>query len=240
MNKLILLASLLFTFQVWSSTAIVTDLEDTLTLSVLDETFTGLPEFLNDSRHYAQEVHVLSHSVTLMRLKILRALEKKGIKVDALTLRSVLNNQSEEAFKVNELKKLLERTTHDLILIGDDGGADAQAYATIAKAYPNRILAIYIHVLKGRALPENVTPYFTAFDLALREYSAGRMSDAGVKNSLTVLSAEADLKKVFPLLAQCPLAPKTYLWQLATPYRRDALTLSKKLFSYCLTRLPGL
>lgn len=50
-----------------------------------------------------------------------------------------------ETHKVKKIRKVLEAFPHlSFILIGDSGQKDPEIYASIVKAYPNRILAVYI------------------------------------------------------------------------------------------------
>jgi len=245
MKKSLYLFLLSFSFSSLAAITVVSDLENTISINGLtgtlsDQVYTSMPEVLNASRHYAGQVDIMSHTVALMRGKISKTLEKQNIRVDNIILRSVLVNQPEKTFKINELKKLISRSGDDFILIGDDVGEDPEVFDEIKKLYPQRILAGYVHLVKGRVLPQSLIGYYTGFDLVLREFAAGRMSDSGVKEVYQKLMEEQDLKKVFPVLTQCPINPKTYLWHLTTPYRKESLALSKKFYAFCLSRLPGL
>jgi len=57
--------------------------------------------------------------------------------------------------KVENIRKLLTRNPDaKVILIGDDGEADASAYLRIIREYPDRVEAALIHKVLGKQLPE--------------------------------------------------------------------------------------
>lgn len=63
-----------------------------------------------------------------------------------------------ESYKTDRIETIL-RTYPDLklVLIGDSGQKDVYAYLKIAKAYPERILAVYIRDLKPNARSDKIT-----------------------------------------------------------------------------------
>ena len=58
--------------------------------------------------------------------------------------------------KIENIRRVMDRNTKSkVVLIGDDGQADAAAYLQIMQEYPERVEAALIHNVAGRKLPED-------------------------------------------------------------------------------------
>lgn len=252
MKTILLILSLVFSLSSWAAITVVSDLDDTIKITnsgkevdgainalFSNEVFTGIPEFFLGLRNYVNEVHVLSASPTILRPKINLTLKKKKIRVDSLILRNLLHGEDKFSYKLRHLTKLMEdKSGDDFIFLGDDVGADPEVYDELRKLYPNRVLAIYIHVINGRPLPKSSIKYWTTYDLFLREYMAGRMSVAWVDEGAKRVLEEQKMKLIFPSFAACPRTPEIWLWQLRSIFALEAVSVMKKLNLYCFTRLP--
>jgi hypothetical protein len=250
MKNIIPLIVLLTSFTSFASISVVSDLDDTIKITnsgdevdatingiFSEKVFTGMAGFLKEMRAYTGQLHVLTASPTIIKYKIEKTLNKHQIRYDSLIMKSPFSREERLVYKVRELKRLFEANSgDDFILIGDDVGQDPEAYDEIKRAYPNRVLAIYIHAVKDRVLPRSSVKYWTSFDLFLREYEAGRMLkssvDIGVKNILD----ESNMKLLFPNFATCPKTPEIWLWQLRTGFARSSVSVAKKINLYCLSR----
>lgn len=252
MKSIILILSLVFSLSSWAAITVVSDLDDTIkitnsgrevdgTINALfsNHVFTGMTELFLAMRTYVDEVHVLSASPGVLRPKIKHTLSKKKIAVDSLILRNLLKGEDKLTYKVRHLKRLMEQNAgDDFIFLGDDVGADPEAYEELRKLYPNRVLAIYIHVINGRQLPKSSIRYWTTYDLFLREYMAGRMSKSWAEEASQLMLKEENLKLIFPDFAACPKTPEIWLWQLRSLFALEAASVMKKLNLYCLSRIP--
>lgn len=241
MKKLLTIALFLLSFTAIASVSIISDLDDTIKITASDgrpsdvlddDVFTGMPEFFaHAAQNYSNELYILSASPTLMSPVIKSTLSKRGIVYKRLILRkNILEDKFQ--YKVREIKKILEESADDFILIGDDLGKDPEVFAEIKRHYPSRILGTYIHKVNGRAFQDN-TPYYTSFDLFLREFEAGRMEVASVEKAFEILNAETRLGLIFPRKAECPTLPIVWAWQLRTLFMKEAVTLAKKFNEYC-------
>lgn len=248
MKNLIIFLCLL-SFNAYSSISVISDLDDTIKITnsdneieatrnalFSDDVFAGMPLILSELKLYTSDLHILSLSTIALMPKIQRTLKKHNIEYASLILKKPFQGQSNLDYKINEMKKIIEKSGDDFILIGDDVGQDPEAYQEIKNLYPNRILAIYIHAVKGRSLPRHSISYLTSFDLALREYLAGRMIESSVKKISEALISEEKTKEIFPDFATCPKTPEPWIWHLKTPFKRDSFTLTGKLNLYCLVR----
>ena len=73
------------------------------------------------------------------------------------------------------------------ILIGDNGEKDPKIYHTIAKKYPKKVKASYLHALydvKGKktTLFPNQVAYLTSIDLGIHFYNEGWIEKDDLKN----------------------------------------------------------
>lgn len=244
----------LFIFLSYSSYAAITlvaDLDDTIkitnsgqevdgTINALfsKKVFTGMPEFIEGAKFYTDEIHVLSASPTVLRRFIEEAFIEHSIEVDSLILRNLLRRQSKIEYKVRELIKLFNQNpSDDFILIGDDVGQDPEVFDEIQRHYPNRVIASYIHVIQDRSIPKTSIPYWTTFDLLLREFQAGRVSNAMIEEGIQKIMEETEMDEIFPDFANCPKTPLVWLWHMKTPYGKAGWEMTKKLNRYCVSRL---
>jgi hypothetical protein len=120
--------------------------------------------------------------------------------------RAALRNRvgSVAEFKTRVLRKLYGASENRFLLIGDDTQSDPEVYTTFAAAKkPDQVLAIYIHQIIGRALPPHSIPYLTAYDIALQEYRAQRLSAVQVGEIGVVVLASQEAA-FLPAFQKCP------------------------------------
>lgn len=242
MKKILFALIITVSLNAFGSISILSDLDDTIKITqssgeagdlVGTKVFTGMPGFLAATKDYTNELHVLSASPSIMRGHISNIFKKYRIDVKSLTLRDDIFEDKFQ-YKVREIKKLLEKTTDDFILIGDDLGEDPEVYAEIRHLYPNRILASYIHVINDRFISHlNLTRFYTTSELFLREYTAGRMLRSRVLKGMEEVMQETRMEFIFPRRAYCPKTDKVWRWQYQTAFAMEAMVLSDKFLDYC-------
>lgn len=247
MKKFIVLL-LGLSLNVHASISIVSDLDDTIKITNSGEeidgainalfttkVFTGIVDFFSAAEYYANDLHVLSASPQVLRPKITQLLKKKNINYKSLILKNSLKGESKFQYKVNAIKNILTQTSDDLILIGDDVGQDPEAYGEIQRLYPDRVLAIYIHVINNRAIPAG-RKYWTSFELFLFEYLAGRMNQGWVEHSAQQTFEESNFEYIIPDFANCPKQTQTWEWQQTTAFAQMAGLISNKIVEACKAR----
>ncbi len=235
----------LFSFSLNASVAILSDLDDTIKITeaggnptdiIGDDVYTGMPEFFEGAKEYASDLYILSASPSFMRGKIEGTLSKRRINYRGLILRKNIFKDKFE-YKVREIRRIMDSTSEDFVFIGDDLGKDPEVYAEIKRLYPARVLGSYIHVVNGRPFPtaSNV-PYFTSFDLALREHMSYRIDAAWIERIAQRLLGERDLSMIFPTKAQCPTEATVWEWQTRTIFQREAQELTSRFIRFCQAR----
>lgn len=235
---------LLFSLSSSASISILSDLDDTIKITeasgnpadfVGSSVYLGMPEFFSASKTYTNDLYILSASPTAMKSHIVKTLKKNKIFYKKLTLRSNLFTDKLK-YKVAAISKIMDSTQDDFIFLGDDLGKDPEAYLEVARLYPGRVLATYIHVVSGRSLASGVTPYFTSVDVFLKEFIEARMSGDSVLLAMKRLMNGMNMKAIFPRKAACPTDLSVWQWQSQTVFQREALELTEMLSSYCKQR----
>lgn len=245
MKTLLIIFSLLFSLSVFADIAIVSDLDDTIKITeaggdptdiIGEDVFTGIPEFFEGAKEYATSLHIVSASPLFLRSKIKKLLKNKSIEYNSLTLR---RNVFEDKFtyKVRAIKKILDETNDDAILIGDDLGKDPEVFSEIKRQFGNRVLATYVHKVNGRPFESGVSfSYWTTFDLVLREFEAYRMDPSVVETISSLLLSAKDMELIFPRKAECPSEAAIWDWQTRSAFSIEALKLIEKFTGFCQAR----
>jgi hypothetical protein len=141
---------------------------------------------------------ILSH-------KVKEFLEEASFPAYKLTLRDRV--RSAYQYKERLLQAMYKDSQGKFILIGDDTECDPLVYRDFALSKPNQVLAIYIHRITGDSLPEGSIPFVTAYDIALQEYRAGRLSEEQVAVvGAAVLSSQGSA--FLPKFQVCPKEDK--------------------------------
>lgn len=246
MNILSLVFILSLSFSSFAGISILSDLDDTIKITqggqnsdiLGDDIYLGMNDFFEGAKSYSDSLHILSASPVILRSHIVKTLKKSNIDYETLTLRkNVFNDKF--TFKVRVIESIMDSNSDDFIFVGDDLGKDPEVYVEIEKRYPGRVLAKYIHIVEGREIPKNVTPYWTSFDLVLREFTAGRMDANTVEPLAEKFMKEASLDFVFPIKAQCPDESQTWDWQIQTIFQQEASDLIHKFVRFCQQRQSG-
>jgi hypothetical protein len=91
------------------------------------------------------------------------------------------------------------------------------------------VRAIYIHKITGRELPKSSIPFVTAYDIAMREFLYGRLTEnqAADVGDAVLKSEEATF---LPVFQHCP-SPKEYeqIADLRRPLTKTLADLKKKI-----------
>lgn len=214
-----LVISLIVLFS-WKSYAlsVITDLDDTLKVTnVLDfeeaarnaifskKAFFQMPEVLEAMNDYSHNLYILSASPSFLKIKIEGFIEHNNLQVHELILRDLFRQRDSRVYKLNAMKNIMFlNPSEEFILIGDDTQYDPEVYAEIKKLFPRRVKAIYIRKVTNQQLPSVVKGFYSAFELAIYEYQAGRMDSSEVLKIGGNHALARDITSIIPLFAFCP------------------------------------
>lgn len=244
MKNLFLLLSFIFALSSQAAITIVSDLDDTIKITeargvptdfLREMVYTGMPEFFKSAKKYSDSLYVISAGPSILSHKVKETLKKKGIAFNRVILRTNLL-EDKFTYKVRQIKRLMDASSDDFLFFGDDLGKDPEVYAEMKRLFPNRVLGIYIHVVKGRPFSNDAVAYWTSLDLFLREFEASRMGAEDVEMILTKLLKETDLEFIFPKKAQCPTEATVWDWQTRTIFMQEATELMNKFVQFCQVR----
>jgi hypothetical protein len=209
---------------------LVSDLDDTIKIShtqskfitvyrglFRSSAFAGMAvlyrELLNS--HPSSEFLVVSSSPPAIRRKIEAFLRLHDFPKGRVVLRDWMRSPSVQNYKLQALCKLAEETPLPILFIGDDTQYDPEVFAAVADKHPEKVIARYVRVVRGRPLPEGSHGFFTAFDIACAELAAGRLRSEQVLHvGESVLKADRH-SRLIPWFSLKP--PLTFVPYLTRP-----------------------
>ncbi len=175
---------------------------------------------------------VLSASGKVLKSSVVELLEKNRFVNNEVILKPVGLKTFD--YKLNYLYQLVTRVNNPFILIGDDTSFDPSVYRKFSLMGFD-VLATYIHNVKNVSVYPDQKVYLTAFDIAVSEYSEGRLGvDVVLAVGREVLEANDDL--VIPPYGYCPT--DAYKKQLELPAKIAELReeIGKKISAICKKR----
>jgi hypothetical protein len=244
MKKTIIFTLLFVSFLSHAGITIISDLDDTIKITEAsgnpgdllgEDVYAGMPIFYKAASEYADTLHILSASPSFLRSKIQNTLRKHDIRYESLVLRTnVFENKFR--YKVREIARILDASSDDFLLIGDDLGDDPEVFDHIIRNYPGRILGAYIHIVRGRTIPETVKWYLTSFDLILMEHEFSRAGATWVRRIFDELMSTNNPEFIFPREAYCPSEAAIWEWQMRTVFTTEARRLTAQFIAICQAR----
>lgn len=173
---------------------LISDLDDTIKISNTNSklntifrglfrssAFAGMPELYQELVQDGESsFHIVSSSPPAIRKNIERFLSKNKFPKANLILRDWIRQHSILEYKIGNILKLIEVAPIPVILVGDDTQYDPDVFLHARERFPEKILATYVRTVSGRELPDGLYRFFTAFDLACAELSAGRLTSEQV------------------------------------------------------------
>jgi hypothetical protein len=247
MKKIFIFSLLLgWSLNLFASISIISDLDDTIKITNSGtrvraaanaigkfKTFTAIPELFKAFEMYTNDLYILSASPSILQKKISSDLKGIGILPKKIILRKWSRFEEKYEYKIREIEEILRHSSDQFILLGDDIGADPEVYSDIKKLYPERIIAVYIHVIENRKIPSNVISYWTTHEVAIRENLQGRMQESFVFEVIEKTKLESDFYKIIPRFAHCPYELTTWEWIRDTAFKRSMGNLSDVLTLFC-------
>ncbi len=192
-----------------------------------------MPQFLASSRSYVSRVNLVTSSPNMIQWNIKKLLRKHDIQVDHIVVNGNLHREDHMKFKIAAIKKIMDSSDDQFIFLGDDVAHDPEIYDQIMKEFPDRVLAIYIHLVHNRPVPATSQTFFTAYELSVKENLAGRLSKGSVRHVAKAMLASGDYKCLFPKFAYCPRDAVYYAWLNDTEFKEEATPLIESMIDYC-------
>lgn len=184
---------------------------------------------------YAKDLYIVSSSYNFLKFNVESLVEEHNLKPREIFTRAPFKHSSEFAYKYDTVKRIFENNKDDkFILIGNDENVDQEVYTQIKRDFPGRVLEIYIHVVdNGKELLKEVTPYYTAFDVAVNEVGKGRLKRERASLIGEAIVKEQKFHKVFPGYAHCPTEAEEIRTKRLKAFDRLTNNITKKTLDFC-------
>lgn len=228
---------------VYSATSVISEMENTFKRtrgesfrgfynSVLSHKVFGSMDTL--AKEVKGELYFVSDQYSLFNFNTEELVEEFGIKPKEIVSREAFKYDSDYSYKYAVYKRIIESSEDQFILVGSDKGVDQEVFAQIKKEFPKRVLKMYIHIVENRKnILEGMAPYHTAFDIALSEYSDGRMSRKSVQKIGKSIGGEEKFHKVFPHNAHCPRELDEITTKESEDFKELIGLVTKKTLDFC-------
>ncbi len=172
-----------------------------------DKTFSGMPELYEmlSKQEAAPKFIIVSAISTWFDGRIDNFLFDTKFPSHRRYLRNWLTQWSIEDFKISKIKEVIsERPGRKFIVIFDNSDASLVLANKLHEQFPNQILAIYLRQVVKKNMPASATSFFTAFDIALAEFVADRMTANEVEIVGNAILKEQETAMIFPPYSICP------------------------------------
>jgi phosphatidate phosphatase APP1 len=125
-------------------------IRQTFTGSALTRTpFPGAPDLYRDLAAGVNPVFYVSSSPWNLHAFLVAFLRHRGFPMGSVLLRDLLGTRAGREQKDGRLREVLDLHPQlPFVLIGDSAEKDPEIYADIVRAYPRRILAVYIREVR--------------------------------------------------------------------------------------------
>ncbi|MCO4753892.1 MAG: DUF2183 domain-containing protein [Bacteriovoracaceae bacterium] len=245
LKKILILVALIYVSisNSFAKTSVISDMDETVKRTrgesfrgfyhsfLTHKVFSGMDTLLKDMKG---DLFFVSENFNLFEFNIEKLVDEYNLKAKEVYTKTPFAYDSDFAYKYATVKRIIESSKDKFILIGDDEGIDQDVYTQISKDFKGRVLEIYIHVVKNnKKLSNKVTPYFTAFDIAVNEFKKGRLNKEQVTAVGKKLLSEDKFHKAFPKYAHCPKEASEIKTQKVPLIQRLIGNVSKKTLDYC-------
>ena len=125
-------------------------IRQTFTGSALTRTaFPGAPDLYRDLAAEANPVFYVSSSPWNLHAFLVAFLRHRGFPMGSVLLRDLLGASAGREQKTGRIREVLDLHPQlQFVLVGDSGEKDPEIYSDIVRAYPGRILAVYIREVR--------------------------------------------------------------------------------------------
>lgn len=173
-----------------------------------DKTFSGMTELykiISREEKGVSKFIVLSGISHFFDERMKKFIDQAGFPPHQRYFRNWLTEWSILDFKIDQLKKIVEEVPNrNFIMILDNSDASLEFAKKLKILFPHKISAIYLRQVIKKKTPENTIPFYTAFDIAIHEYTAGRMTYEQVIQIAQVVLNESNHEMILPSYVSCP------------------------------------
>lgn len=177
-----------------------------------DKSFTGMATLYSLISQQEQTPHfsLVSGITHWLHSRVDGLLTQENFPSRELFLRNWITQMDLEGFKIDKISEILQKHPgRKFIVIFDNSDASLALAEQIHQQFADRVVAIYLHQVVAKKTPPTATSYYTAFDIALAEFRANRLSVAELSQVGQSILNEQSLDLLFPNYAICPEAAQS-------------------------------
>jgi phosphatidate phosphatase APP1 len=172
-----------------------------------DKTFSGMPELYTVvTKEEPNPKFVLVSAISnWFDGRIEKFLKETKYPVHERYLRNWFTEWSIENFKTSRIKEIISKNPgRSFIVIFDNSSASLELAKELHSLYSKQIKAIYLRQVVEKEIPTTATRFYTAFDIAVKEYVANRMTVDEAQQVGHAVLKEVKSEMLFPSYASCP------------------------------------
>lgn len=172
-----------------------------------DKTFAGMPELYSviSKEESAPHFYLVSAISSWFEKRISGFLKVSGYPESHRYLRNWLTEWSIEDFKISRIQKIIEEhPQRKFIVIFDNSDPSIQMATILHEKFGDKIQAVYLREVVKKEIPSVAIPFFTAFDIAMNEFTLGRMTAEEVQQVGQAIVKETHAEQIIPSYALCP------------------------------------
>lgn len=130
----------------------------------------------------------------------------EGYPAFQLEFRNWLTEWSIENFKMKRIRSVLLAAPKEepFVFIFDNSDPSLAIAEHLQKEFPTRIAAIYLRQTVFRSMPAGTKTFITAWDIAIQENAAHRLTTAVAQTVVEDLLEEKNFERIIPTFAYCP------------------------------------
>lgn len=185
----------------------VGDNSDTVLNSIFREKlFAGTSPFFQELISPNQNFYIVSGSPKFLKSRIEDVLEDNHMPKAEIILKSRDDGATNE-YKIRNIKKIINSTQGNFILLGDDTEYDPQVLLTIKNEFPERVIGTYIRSIRGKKMDLPLQSFLTVYEVANYEVQAKRLDKSALAEiEKTILNTNEKL--IIPNFVSCALLPE--------------------------------
>ena len=171
-----------------------------------DKTFTGMPELYQEISRQEKEPHFVLVSAISHWFdgRIEKFLSETNYPPHKRYLRNWLTEWSISGFKISKIDEIIKgHSGREFIVIFDNSDPSLAMATELAQRYP-QIRKVYLRMVVEKKLPQEATSFYSAFDIALREFEDKRLEAQVVERIAQIILGEKKREMLFPDYALCP------------------------------------
>lgn len=173
-----------------------------------DKTFTGMPELYQAMTFQEPDPQftLISGISNWFDSRIQKFLKESHYPTQRRYLRNWLTELDLEGFKVSKVDSVIAgHPGRQFVVIFDNSEASLSLADKLSAKYPDKIKAIYLRQTIEKKVPPSARSFYTAFDIAAMEFSAGRLSIEDLRLVADAILKESNLELLIPSYASCPV-----------------------------------